>query len=161
DIPPISKVRWPRHMRTIADCDDAYYRYAPGDRSSLQKAVALAKGGARFWQTRLALKKYDEVFFSSPRDQRLFPVRSSTIVPTVVPTVSDPPPVPDGAPDTALIVGTMAYLPNRQGVDWFLENCWPAIAAQCPGLKLRIVGGAPPALRERWGRAVRTEAAGF
>jgi glycosyltransferase involved in cell wall biosynthesis len=55
----------------------------------------------------------------------------------------------------------MWYAPNRQGVDWFLDRCWPAIAARCPALNLRIVGPAPAGMRERWARAVRTEAPGF
>jgi hypothetical protein len=55
----------------------------------------------------------------------------------------------------------MWYVPNRQAIEWFLDRCWPAIAARCPDLILRIVGPAPIEWRRRWMRVLQTEAPGF
>ena len=55
----------------------------------------------------------------------------------------------------------MWYPPNKQGVEWFLEHCWPAVAARCPDLLLRIIGPAPVEDRRRWERTIHTEAPGF
>jgi glycosyltransferase involved in cell wall biosynthesis len=60
-----------------------------------------------------------------------------------------------------LFVGSLWYPPNRHGIEWFLAQCWPAIAGRCPGLELRLVGPAPAADRARWARAPRTAAPGF
>jgi glycosyltransferase involved in cell wall biosynthesis len=62
---------------------------------------------------------------------------------------------------TILIVGSMWYGPNQQGVDWFLDECWPAISAALPGVRLRIVGLASAERRRGWERHPRTEAPGF
>lgn len=37
-------------------------------------------------------------------------------------------------------LGSMDWLPNVEGVEWFLKECWPAIHTQFPGLKLNLAG---------------------
>jgi Glycosyl transferases group 1 len=157
----ITKIDWPRHVRTIVDCDDAYYRYTPKTSRFADRALASVRGRLRFWQTKTAIRKYDHAFFCTARDQELFPCRSGSILPNVVHLPPEPPAAPHNAAATALIVGSMWYAPNRQGLNWFLEQCWPAVAARCPALTLRIIGAAPPGERQQWERGVRTEAPGF
>ncbi len=157
----ITKVDWPAHMRTIADCDDAYYRYTPKTPSTMDRLVASARGKVRFWQTRNAIKKYDHAFFCTQRDRSLFPCRYSSILPNVARIPIEKPPESTDATGTALIVGSMWYAPNRQGLEWFLEHCWPEVADRCPSLVLRIIGSAPPQVRKRWEQGVRVEAPGF
>lgn len=160
-LTPMTKIEWPLHLRTIVDCDDAYYRYAPAGDSAAARGAALARGWMRLWQTKVAIRKYDHAFFCTQRDGRRFRPRSSSILPNVVRAPAEPPATLQRSAGTALIVGSMWYRPNQQGVDWFLERCWPAVADRCPDLSLRIVGPAPFAHRERWARAVRTESPGF
>ena len=46
-------------------------------------------------------------------------------------------------------IGLLNYEPNRDGVCWFLENCWPALREAVPGLVFRLAGkGAAEVLRE-------------
>ena len=160
-LTPMTKIDWPAHLRTLLDCDDASYRYAPSNDSLMARAAAEARGIVRSWQTKIALKRYDHVFFCSPRDQRLFAPGAGSILPNVVPEHPQNSSVGSAEAASLLIVGSMWYAPNRLGVEWFLRDCWPAIAARCPGLTLRIVGPAPAELRERWERSPRTEAPGF
>lgn len=47
---------------------------------------------------------------------------------------------PSASLPTLLFVGIFNHLPNRDGVAWFLEQCWPAVARGCPDARLRIVG---------------------
>ena len=157
----MSKIDWPRHLRRIVDCDDAFYRYVPSGATSAARMAARAKGWMRGWQTRVAIGGYDHVFFCAARDLALFRCRSSSLLPNVVPIPSEPAPGTNGEGATALMVGAMWYPPNRSGVDWFLEHCWDEIAARCPGLSLRIVGPASVDIRARWARSQRTEAPGF
>ncbi|HEV7846925.1 MAG TPA: glycosyltransferase [Thermoleophilaceae bacterium] len=47
-----------------------------------------------------------------------------------------------------LFTGTLAYPPNAEGIVWFVERAWPAVRAQHPDARLRIVGrDAPRAVR--------------
>ena len=90
-----------------------------------------------------------------------FPCRSASILPNVTrqPFVRAQNTL--DSPDSVLIVGSMWYEPNREGVNWFVRDCWPAVAKRCPSLTLRIVGAARSEDRERWQKETRTEAPGF
>ena len=49
-----------------------------------------------------------------------------------------------------VFVGSMDYLPNIAGVEWFYENVWPEIKKYFPTLKFYVVGKNPPlTLRRR------------
>ena len=160
-LTPIAKVQWPDHLRTIVDCDDASYRYAPNGSGAVARAIAGTRGVIRSWQTRVALRKFDHVFFCAARDIKLFDGRSSTVLPNVVPIQPQESPEDRVSPSTILIVGSMWYAPNRLGLEWFLRNCWPRIADRCPHLSLRVVGPAPSELRDNWARSARVEAPGY
>ncbi len=60
-------------------------------------------------------------------------------------------PGPDGLYDVAsdplkrlVVVGWMAYLPNRKGVDWFVKNIWPDVVACYPEMELCVIGRSLP-----------------
>jgi glycosyltransferase involved in cell wall biosynthesis len=46
--------------------------------------------------------------------------------------------------DTVLFTGTFAHLPNREAALWLGREIMPAVRAQRPGARLRIVGRTPP-----------------
>lgn len=37
-------------------------------------------------------------------------------------------------------IGIFDYEPNREGIRWFVENCWPLVKRQVPEARLRLVG---------------------
>jgi glycosyltransferase involved in cell wall biosynthesis len=37
-------------------------------------------------------------------------------------------------------IGLYTYEPNRDGVQWFLKHCWPAVREALPGVRFRIIG---------------------
>ena len=37
----------------------------------------------------------------------------------------------------------MNWLPNIEGLEWFLAESWPKIAEACPGVKLKVIGRNP------------------
>jgi glycosyltransferase involved in cell wall biosynthesis len=45
-------------------------------------------------------------------------------------------------------MGLYSYGPNREGVEWFLKECWPPIRAATPGIRFRVVGQGTAGLRE-------------
>ncbi len=44
---------------------------------------------------------------------------------------------------TLLFVGTFKWLPNREAVNFLVNQIWPGVKAQFPDLKLKIVGNSP------------------
>lgn len=37
-------------------------------------------------------------------------------------------------------MGPLSYFPNRDGIQWFVKECWPRVKAQVPDARLRLVG---------------------
>lgn len=51
---------------------------------------------------------------------------------------------------TLLFVGTLGYLPNREGLNWFCADVLPLLVKSCPAVSLQIVGRAPNAKPGAW-----------
>ncbi len=56
--------------------------------------------------------------------------------------------LPDaGQPENALFhIGSMNWMPNEEGIRWFLNKVWPSVHAKFPNLKLYLAGRSMP----RW-----------
>ncbi len=48
-------------------------------------------------------------------------------------------------PRTLFMIGSLDWLPNQEGLDWFLREVWPQAAARYPGLELHLAGKQMPA----------------
>ncbi len=58
--------------------------------------------------------------------------------------------------NTIFFLGALDWMPNQQGVVWFLDQVWPQILEQCPDVKLIIAGkNIPEWLMNRKERNVR------
>lgn len=51
-------------------------------------------------------------------------------------------PTPDGR--TVVFFGLLSYMPNVDGVGYFVQEIWPHIAAAHPQARCKIIGGSPP-----------------
>jgi polysaccharide biosynthesis protein PslH len=70
------------------------------------------------------------------------------------------PPAPNSF--TLLVVASVGYAPNCEGIDYFLKMIWPGVRAQEPRASLRLVGsGMFPALIEKWRAIPGVQAVGF
>ncbi|RDC63767.1 glycosyltransferase family 4 protein [Adhaeribacter pallidiroseus] len=47
-------------------------------------------------------------------------------------------------PQTLFIIGSLNWLPNQEGINWFLQNVWPYISQKHPEVELHIAGSSPP-----------------
>lgn len=47
-------------------------------------------------------------------------------------------------PNTLFIISSLNWLPNLEGIDWFLENVWKTVSKTLPKLELHIAGKSPP-----------------
>ncbi len=68
---------------------------------------------------------------------------------TVIPAPANtsrfrPDPARRPRPRTVFMLGSLNWLPNREGVDWFLREVWPQAHGELPELELHIAGVEPP-----------------
>ena len=95
-----------------------------------------------------ALGRFDVVVAVSERDSRKFAADYGTAAPVVIPTGVDldffsfEPPRRE---HDIVFCGSMDWLANQDGVQFFMEEVWPRIIAQAPQAKMTVVGRAPPA----------------
>ncbi|AII54069.1 hypothetical protein N008_19045 [Hymenobacter sp. APR13] len=48
-------------------------------------------------------------------------------------------------PRSLFMIGSLDWLPNQEGLDWFLREVWPQATARYPGLELHLAGKQMPA----------------
>ncbi len=94
---------------------------------------------SRLLQTRLGAASM--LWFTGPEDAWHLPAVRTSIAPNVPAMAQAAPDLPPpSAGDSVLFVGISTHVPNRDGVRWFLDHCWPDLARRFPAMRLRIVG---------------------
>jgi glycosyltransferase involved in cell wall biosynthesis len=97
---------------------------------------------------REVLRKYDTVVAVSTRDGEAF--RRDYGIEQVA-TISTGVDLdffgfqPPGEDPTVVFTGSMDWLANADGIEFFLEDVWPVVAARIPAAKMRVIGRSPPA----------------
>ncbi len=107
---------------------------------------------------RVALCKFQHVIAVSENDRALMTEWVDGDRVTVVPTgvdLAEYRPEPGAAAGTAtapliVFVGAMDWQPNSDGVEYFCSEIWPAIRAEVPGARFRIVGRNPGKSVQKW-----------
>ena len=93
--------------------------------------------------------RHDAVFVTSAQDQSLFdalaPDVPKFIVPNGVDTDYFAPAPPASEPASLVFTGMMAYLPNHDGMLYFLDEIFPLVRREVPAARVYIVGSRPPA----------------
>jgi glycosyltransferase involved in cell wall biosynthesis len=86
----------------------------------------------------LTVSEHDcKIFFNLADCQRI------TVIPTGV-DVDYFRPVPDlEKPDSLVFTGSMDWMPNEDGILFFLQQIWPLVRAKIPNISLSIVGRDP------------------
>ena len=111
----------------------------------------------------LALQQFTGVFVTSQEDAALLP-RDSTVLPNI--PFSDSPdwllPLPPTEGENILFVGDLQFPPNRDGLNRFLAQVWPAVTGKRPAATLSIVGrGLSDVDRAKWTQSPGVEVIGF
>ena len=110
-----------------------------------------------------ALRRFDSVIAVSERDAALFTkdygIAHSCPIPTGVDldffSFSEPPPVGPATPPTVVFTGSMDWIANIDGVQFFLKEVWPLVLAKQPEARFVVVGRNPPAALQAQARTVR------
>ena len=91
--------------------------------------------------------QYDFIYAVTPRDKEVF-LKMGVIKPIlIVPTGIDPPNsdfVPNSDNESIFHLGALDWLPNQEGLFWFIDKIWPAIILKYPNLKFHIAGRNAP-----------------
>jgi polysaccharide biosynthesis protein PslH len=152
--------------RFILDCDE-------NDIATQQSIGAMLRRRGELWQSdwrhceaeafarlaRQSLARFDVVFASSRKDCASLTRQTGHDRVLLVPNVVAIPPrrLPDlrrPRARTVLFVGTLAYDPNADAVEWFVARVWPGLVRRHPGsLRLVIAGaGSSPRIARLAGR---------
>jgi glycosyltransferase involved in cell wall biosynthesis len=94
-----------------------------------------------------AFRRQDLLLFTSERDRRMAAAETpdvpSIVVPNGVDTSFFRPPVSAHEPYSMVFTGILGYVPNSDGITWFLDEIFPRIVAKEPRAKVTIVGATP------------------
>ena len=111
-------------------------------------------------------RRFDQVVAVSPDDARLLEAEYGLHGVTDVPTGVDVEYFrPDGAaerePMSLVFTGSMDWMPNEDGIRWFVDEVLPRIHAVNPGVTVTVVGrNPPPAIQALAGRDPRVRVTG-
>jgi glycosyltransferase involved in cell wall biosynthesis len=98
---------------------------------------------------RAVLEKYDTIVAVSARDGAAF-VEDYAIPADKVATINTGVDLdffaytPPRGTGRVVFTGSMDWMANIDGIEFFLERVWPRVLAQCPDATMRVIGRAPP-----------------
>jgi len=115
---------------------------------------------------RETLGRFDTVVAVSERDAAHFHARFGIAGAEVIPTGVDVDffgYAPPGDSDCIAFTGSMDWLPNVDGIDFFLEQVWDLVIREVPRARLKVIGRSPPGflVEKARARGVAWEFTGF
>ena len=96
------------------------------------------------------------------RKKDIPPTDGKTAVLPNIPIWPTSPVVPPPGNKRLITVASLASMANLTGIDWFIQNVWPAVRRACPTATYKIIGRTAPAHYEQAWKAVDgVEMAGY
>lgn len=134
--------RWPASVLDIDDIpssiDGSRLSHANGLREKLDLRWQVAR--SRRHEKTLA-ERFDAICVCSEPDiQKLRLPQKTFVVPNCFDVPASPVARQPAAPLRIGFIGNFAYEPNRQGIQWFLNEVWPLIRRKNPSVRLRLTG---------------------
>lgn len=112
------------------------------------------------------LSKCDQLWVSNERNRSMPGLERASVLPNI-PFVKDPAdslePLPQRPESKTIVaIGTLAYRPNVESIEFFVREVWPKICDAEPRAVFRIVGpGMRDRQRRKWQRVGGVEPVGF
>ena len=133
--------RWPRSVLDLDDLQSRTHRSVAQAGGSLGKRLVNLRR-AWIWRRRerTLTDRFDVLTVCSEEDRQYLGMEERT---HVIPNGSNPMVVRSRvSADTPRIgfIGNCEFMPNEQGVKWFIHEVWPVIQRQFPRVQLRLVG---------------------
>ena len=156
--PVLSYYRRPADVPCITDTHnveyDMWYRFYQQARGVVTRAYYWYQFQLLRRDELAACREGDALLTTSERDMDVFkkdlPDQSIHVVPNGVDLEHFAPPAVEPVPNSIVFCGLMNYLPNAEGMTFFLDRVFPLIQREVPEATLTIVGsGASRALQRR------------
>lgn len=132
---------------------EIFRRHAEVARNPLKRAVWQQQYRKMQAYEEASLRRFDTVVAVSERDAQSFSTIEGIHQVETIPTGVDLDYFPYTAPgdnDRIVFTGAMDWQANIDGIEFFMEQVWPQVAARRPGARVTIVGRNPaPVLVER------------
>jgi glycosyltransferase involved in cell wall biosynthesis len=136
---------WPRSVVDIDDLPTTYEQAAllaaKGPRESFKISRRLFAWKRR---ERLLGDRFTVLSVCSEEDRQYLcqfsPKASVHVIPNGFTTPARKPKRCLAVPPRIGFIGLFDFLPNRDGISWFIDNCWPSIKSRVPQVKLRLIG---------------------
>lgn len=104
----------------------------------------------------------DHVWLAKEEPEEIWGRDGVSVLTNIAATPIAPVPASDPTARSLVIVASLVYWPNVQGVDRFVDRIWPRVRKACPNAVLRIVGkGLSDARVSRWARREGVRLDGF
>ncbi len=117
-------------------------------RSPLRKLYYLREQKKVLEEEIEACSRQDAVFVTSENDKVLLdnavPAIPKIVIPNGVDTAYFTPSIQVSEPASLVFSGLMSYIPNSDGILYFLDSVFPLVEREVPNVRVYIVGGQPP-----------------
>jgi glycosyltransferase involved in cell wall biosynthesis len=139
--------RWPRSVLDIDFIPSRLYA-SSATSSPLSLRRLLDRRMALIWRRRerLVHRRFDAVTVCSDVDRAYLGRGNVHVVPNGFTAADSAPRRGPVSPPRLGFVGWLDAIPNRSGVEWFLQRAWPSVKRQVPDARLRLVGAGADAL---------------
>jgi len=135
---------WPRSVMDIDDVPSTYERAALRIGGPSERLLALRRLFVWRRRERLLGHRFSVLTVCSEEDKEyLRRIGVHTRVHVIPNGYEKPPSEPlrnPVAPPRIGFIGNFGYFPNREGVIWFLKECWPWVKREVPQARLRLIG---------------------
>jgi glycosyltransferase involved in cell wall biosynthesis len=129
---------------SVVDIDDVPSTYEENVRSTARGPASwLAGVQASIWRRREKLlgERFSEICVCSQSDKDYLNLRAPVhVIPNGFETPKTVPVRNPAAPPRIGFIGLFDHVPNREGVLWFIRECWGPIKQQVPDCRLRLIG---------------------
>jgi glycosyltransferase involved in cell wall biosynthesis len=131
--------------RSVVDIDDL----PSSMERTLWRSGTDARARMKAWLRMLELRvhesrlkrRFDVFAVCSEADRRMLDKRSNVrVIPNGFAPSAAAPMRNISKPPRIGFMGLYSYLPNLEGIRWFMKNCWPQIKRAIPDVRLRLVG---------------------
>ena len=144
--------RLPHTARLVLDEHNIEYdilrRTTSAERASVRKIYSWVNFLKLRNEERAAWEQFDGVTLTSERDELVLcgdaPGTRTAVIPNGVDTEFFAPSETPVDADTILFFGAINYYPNTEGLLYFLDEVFPLVKREHPGVKFMIVGQQPP-----------------
>lgn len=133
---------WPRSVLDIDDLPSAFQRTVWQNGAELKEKMKagvqmhLLKRREHFWKERFSVlsvcSEADRQYLGAGEHVHVIPNGFERPDQEPMHQPTDPPRIG--------FIGLYSYLPNLEGMKWFVRSCWPLIKQQVPDARLRLVG---------------------